>query len=617
MSIIDTKSRVAGSSLGILLLFAMLMALPQKATAQEVTAPRALDAQGTMYNRLSDIPRSLPTQQVLLQAQKTAAADVILNQPLGMSPTLAVTSANGAFSVADDFTLTESKIITEVELYNIYFDFNTGGPIPAVDDFTVIFHEDAGGLPGAAISTEGGLATTRVDTGQDFVGLDIYKHTFSITPVALGPGTYWIEIFDTFPEPTFSLWVEGEPDPVVGGPDNVQGAGTPGSGWAATGISDVAVILRGVSEADLYVHKYQTIDDYNKEVEYHVVIENLGPSDATGVEALDDLPAGVTVTGWSTTHGTFDPSTGIWAAGDMANGTTAEMWIYGTFDAEGRYTNSVSVSGDQDDPDLDNNYAEVSFVVTGDRIVPDFVPGGAAGGIVDRGNRFTADLMLTKVADNTTPAVGDDVVWTITVTNQGPQSTAKVEVTDTPDSCLAPVGATASQGSFDTSTFIWDVGKIKVGDSATLEVITTITADCTGEVANTAEVTASSLPDPDDQFNLFDDPPVEDEIDTEIVTVTPNSRAVTLDGTTFALGTNYPNPFNPTTMIPFSVAEASFVSIKVYDLLGRTVSTLVDGTLSAGVHEVQFEASQLPTGMYIVRMEAGGIVKTQRVTLMK
>ena len=92
---------------------------------------------------------------------------------------------------------------------------------------------------------------------------------------------------------------------------------------------------------------------------------------------------------------------------------------------------------------------------------------------------------------------------------------------------------------------------------------------------------------------------------------------MTLDGTTFALGTNYPNPFNPTTLIPFSVAEASEVSIKVYDLLGRTVATLVDGTLSAGVHEVQFEASQLPTGMYIVRMEAAGIVKTQRVTLMK
>ena len=83
------------------------------------------------------------------------------------------------------------------------------------------------------------------------------------------------------------------------------------------------------------------------------------------------------------------------------------------------------------------------------------------------------------------------------------------------------------------------------------------------------------------------------------------------------LGTNYPNPFNPTTVIPFNLADASLVTIKVYDLLGRTVATLVDGSLPAGVHEVRFEASHLPTGMYIVRMEAGSIVKTQRITLMK
>ncbi len=460
------------------------------------------------------------------------------------------------------------------------------------------------------------------DAGVVNAGIDLPSYV-DVGGLVLSPGQvygFYVDLSSWLTSLTSMLYTNGGPTAF----SNADMTLTTNTGQAAPAFSgsffprqwNGTVYYEDVN-ADLYVHKYQTIDEEYNEVEYHVVVENLGPGDATGVEALDDLPAGLVVTNWSTSQGTFDPFTGIWTVGDVANGGTAELWIYGTFDAEGRYTNSVSVSGDLDDPDLDNNYAEVSFVVTGDRIVPDFVPGGAAGGIVDRGNRFTADLMLTKVADNTTPAVGDDVVWTITVTNQGPQSTAKVEVTDTPDSCLAPVGATASQGSFDTSTFIWDVGKIKVGDSATLEVITTITADCTGEVANTAEVTASSLPDPDDQFNLFDDPPVEDEIDTEIVTVTPNSRAVTLDGTTFALGTNYPNPFNPTTMIPFSVAEASFVSIKVYDLLGRTVSTLVDGTLSAGVHEVQFEASQLPTGMYIVRMEAGGIVKTQRVTLMK
>ena len=59
------------------------------------------------------------------------------------------------------------------------------------------------------------------------------------------------------------------------------------------------------------------------------------------------------------------------------------------------------------------------------------------------------------------------------------------------------------------------------------------------------------------------------------------------------------------------------VSIRVYDMLGREVETLVDRAMAAGVHEVTFEASQLPTGMYLIRMEAAGTVQIQRVTLMK
>ena len=130
-------------------------------------------------------------------------------------------------------------------------------------------------------------------------------------------------------------------------------------------------------------------------------------------------------------------------------------------------------------------------------------------------------------------------------------------------------------------------------------------------------MTRSNLPDPDDQFNLFDDDPVEDEVDSATFTVGPAALSRVLDGSTYALGRNYPNPFNPETVIPFSVAEASDVRIGVYDLLGRRVATLVEGRLSAGVHEVRFEASHLPTGMYLVRMEAGGIVSTMRITLMK
>ena len=87
--------------------------------------------------------------------------------------------------------------------------------------------------------------------------------------------------------------------------------------------------------------------------------------------------------------------------------------------------------------------------------------------------------------------------------------------------------------------------------------------------------------------------------------------------TAYHLTAPYPNPFNPETVIPYAVPEASHVRIAVYDVLGREVAVLVDGTVPAGRYEVVFSAGQLPTGMYLVRMEAGTEVLPRRVTLMK
>ena len=87
--------------------------------------------------------------------------------------------------------------------------------------------------------------------------------------------------------------------------------------------------------------------------------------------------------------------------------------------------------------------------------------------------------------------------------------------------------------------------------------------------------------------------------------------------TAFALRSNYPNPFNPMTTIPYEVAETEEVRLAVYDMLGREVAVLVDGRVSAGRYEVVWEAGNRPTGVYLVRMEAGGVVHTRTVTLMK
>jgi hypothetical protein len=85
----------------------------------------------------------------------------------------------------------------------------------------------------------------------------------------------------------------------------------------------------------------------------------------------------------------------------------------------------------------------------------------------------------------------------------------------------------------------------------------------------------------------------------------------------FVLEANYPNPFNLQTTIGFALPQTSAVRLVVYDVLGREVARLVEGTLSAGRHEVVFDASGLPTGVYLYRLQADGFVQTRRMLLVK
>jgi hypothetical protein len=86
----------------------------------------------------------------------------------------------------------------------------------------------------------------------------------------------------------------------------------------------------------------------------------------------------------------------------------------------------------------------------------------------------------------------------------------------------------------------------------------------------------------------------------------------------FMLHQNYPNPFNPSTMIKFDLPEASLVTIRVYNLLGQEVRVLVaDETMSAGYQEIQFDASSLPSGVYLYRMTAKGTTAENQYSSVK
>jgi predicted GH43/DUF377 family glycosyl hydrolase len=85
----------------------------------------------------------------------------------------------------------------------------------------------------------------------------------------------------------------------------------------------------------------------------------------------------------------------------------------------------------------------------------------------------------------------------------------------------------------------------------------------------------------------------------------------------YQLFDGYPNPFNPSTTLRFDLPKAGYVSMKIYDNLGREVAILLDGQREAGRHSVVFDASSLASGLYFYRLEASGYVATKKLVLMK
>ncbi len=108
----------------------------------------------------------------------------------------------------------------------------------------------------------------------------------------------------------------------------------------------------------------------------------------------------------------------------------------------------------------------------------------------------------------------------------------------------------------------------------------------------------------------------EDESEASVASETSNAVAE-LPGTP-ELHAAYPNPFNPSAILNFSLPETSVARLAVYDATGREVALLVDGTIEAGSHGVVFDGSDLPSGVYLVHFTAGGgFTQTQRLTLLK
>jgi hypothetical protein len=85
----------------------------------------------------------------------------------------------------------------------------------------------------------------------------------------------------------------------------------------------------------------------------------------------------------------------------------------------------------------------------------------------------------------------------------------------------------------------------------------------------------------------------------------------------FGLSQNFPNPFNPKTTIKYSVPQTSFITIKIYDILGREITTLINQEIYAGNYEIEFDGANLASGIYFYRMQALNFASTKKLILIK
>jgi predicted outer membrane repeat protein len=100
-------------------------------------------------------------------------------------------------------------------------------------------------------------------------------------------------------------------------------------------------------------------------------------------------------------------------------------------------------------------------------------------------------------------------------------------------------------------------------------------------------------------------------------TVVSIKRDFNLSPNSFALSQNYPNPFNPNTKIEYQIPELSLVTLRIYDTLGNEVMTLVNEEQSGGNYKVEFDSSNLPSGIYFYRLEANGFDHTKKMILLR
>jgi uncharacterized repeat protein (TIGR01451 family) len=211
-------------------------------------------------------------------------------------------------------------------------------------------------------------------------------------------------------------------------------------------------------------------------ITFTVTLSNNGPDTGTNVTVQDFLPAGLTFVSATPSQGSYNAGLGTWTVGTVTTSTPQTLQIQATVVSASAATNTASLShADQFDPNTANNSASASETPQ------------------------QADLQLANIVSNPTPILGDPITFTVTLSNNGPDTATNVTVQDLLPAGLTFVSATPGQGSYSSVSGVWTVGTVTTSTPATLLIQATVASP--SPRTDTATVSGADQFDPNPANN--------------------------------------------------------------------------------------------------------------------
>lgn len=271
---------------------------------------------------------------------------------------------------------------------------------------------------------------------------------------------------------------------------------TPGNGdpteddYSCVDISYISALNLGVEKSVL---KDDLTPNVGDEITFRIQVNNYGELDASTVQLMDVLPSGFNYLAYKSTAGVYDATTGVWTINTLAKGSAEILTIAAIVNPIGDYENCFTIIGSSN---IDTNPADDTscVIVTPVSLV---------------------DLELVKQVNDNRPTAGDEIEFLIRLINKGPSIATGVTVEDVLPTGYEFVSSSASIGSYDASTSIWDVDMVQVAVEEDLTIVVKVKS--TGEWDNTAQVETCNEQDVDSTPG--NDNPDEDDQDTVEVEV--------------------------------------------------------------------------------------------------